>query len=312
MLINNITVSDRNTDPPVLSKVGLRLFFLQDGDYFDPYQISSVSIFKASDNYSPSTVLNTDELIASSVSSNILMNFRNSSPLTSHSSFDPSNFTGSGESGIYRLNKGDYAVILDGINNQQGYLNLFGINQTIPNSVSNIGDYMDVWTVKMVAGSELETVFNYFTLTTGNFQTVTEPLMFRVRNRLLNNSIVLGSKVDIKINSEITVESPITEETKNTLKNYIVRNASIEIVKLNNETNLPARVTVSSFADTSSLTKIANNNLISFTWDTELLKTHPQAFAGNLAGIKGTYYVQAKFNLFNERIISPPMHLTVE
>lgn len=312
MLINNITVSDRNTDPPVLSKVGLRLFFLQDGNYFDPYQISSVSIFKASDNYSPSTVLNTDELIASSVSSNILMNFSNSSPLTSNQSFNVSNYGGNGEYGIFRLNQGEYVVILDGINEQEGYLNLYGINQTIPNAVSTIGDYMDVWTVKMVEGSELETIFNYFTLTTGNFQTITEPIMFRVRNRLLNNSIVLGSKVDIKINSEITVESTISEETKNTLKNYIVRNASIEIVKLNNETNLPARVVVSSFEDTSSLTKVATNNLITFTWDTELLKTHPEAYEGNLAGIKGTYYVQAKFNLFNERIISPPMHLTVE
>jgi len=312
MLINNINVNDRVNNPPILSKVGLKVLFLQDGEYFDPYQISAVSIFKASTNFEPSTILNTDELISSGVSGNILMNFENSSAFTNNAAFDASNYGGNGEYGIYRLNEGEYVVILDGINDQSGVLNLFGLNETIANTVSNIGDFMDVWTVKMFAESEFETVFNYFTLTRGNVQTITEPIMFRTRNRLLNNTIQLGSKVDVKIATDLTIESNLNEEVKNTIRDSVIRSASVQISKLNNEVNLPARVTVSSFTDTSALTRITANDTIVFTWDTDLLKLHEEALAGNLGSIKGVYTIQAKYNLFNERIITPLMHLTVE
>lgn len=312
MLINNITVNDRQNNPPVLSKVGLRVFFLQDGQYADPYEISSVTIFNAASNFHPSTILTSDELISSAVSSYIRMNFSNYSAITSHSSFDPSGYTGAGEPNIYRLGVGDYVAILDGISNQSGVLNLFDLNQTIANTVSNIGDFIDVWTVKMVAGSEFETVLNYFTLTRGNFFTLTEPVMFRTRHRLLNNSIVLGSKVDVKIGTEITIESKITEEIKNAIQEQVIKSASVEITKLNNEINLPSRVTVSSYENTSGLTRITSNDTIVFTWDTDLLKLHPQAMLGNLGSIKGMYTIQAKYNLFSERIISPLLHLTVE
>ena len=312
MLINNINVNDRVNNPPILSKVGLKVLFLQDGEYFDPYQISAVSIFKASANFEPSTILNTDELISSGVSGNILMNFENSSAFTNNAAFDASNYGGNGEYGIYRLNEGEYVVVLDGINDQSGVLNLFGLNETIANTVSNIGDFMDVWTVKMFAESEFETVFNYFTLTRGNVQTITEPIMFRTRNRLLNNTIQLGSKVDVKIATDLTIESNLNEEVKNTIRDSVIRSASVQISKLNNEVNLPARVTVSSFTDTSALTRITANDTIVFTWDTDLLRLHEEALAGNLGSIKGVYTIQAKYNLFNERIITPLMHLTVE
>jgi|SanBayMetagenome_1026888.scaffolds.fasta_scaffold28457_1 hypothetical protein len=313
MLINNISVNDRFTNPPELSKVGLRVFFLQDGQYFDPYQISAVSLFKASDNYSPEHLLDSEELISSSVSSHILMNFANSSADTSNVAFNPSSYLGTGQYGIYRLGIGDYVAVYDGIVDQSGVLNLFGLNQTIENTVSNIGDFIDVWTVKMFQSSEFETVINYFTLTRGNIQTLTEPIMFRTRNRLFNNTIQLGSKVDVKIGTDLTIENTaLAEEVRNTIRDSVINNASIEIVKLNNEVNLPARVTVSSFADTSALTRITQGDTIVFTWDTELLKNINQALMGNLGSIKGTYYIQAKYNLFNERILSPLMHLTVE
>lgn len=312
MLINNINVNNRQDNPPVLSKVGLRVLFMQDGQYFDPYQISAVSIFKESLTFAPSSILDTEELISSSVSSYILMNFSNPSPFTSHESFNPSSYTGLGESKIYRLNLGEYVAVLDQVEDQSGTINLWGSNQTIANAVSNIGDYVDVWTVKMFAESKLETIFNYFTLTRGNIQTITEPIMFRTRNRLLNNVIQLGSKVDIKIATDLTIESNLNEEVKNTVRNSVIRSASVEISKLNNEINVPAKVTVSSFSDTEALTRITSNDTIVFTWDTDLIKTHEEALAGNLGSIKGVYTIQAKYNLFNERIVTPLMHLTVE
>jgi len=315
MLINGTLVNERHNNPPVLSKTALRIFFMQDGQYFDPYQISAVSIFASSKTYSPETVLNSEELInASAVSASFLMNFANSSPNTADSSFNVSNYTGNGASGIYRLGIGQYAVILDGVSNQSGVINLYGINQVIKNSVSNIGDFVDVWTVNMVAGSELETIFNYFKLTRGNFFTITEPIMFRTRSKLVNNSIVMGSRVDLKIDTEITIEnSNISEEIKNVIKDQIIQSAALEIYKINEEApNVPSRVTVSSFTDTSSLVTVTSDNTILFNWDTNLLKSHPQALLGNFAGVNGVYAVQAKYNLFNERILSPLMHLTVE
>ena len=313
MLINNISVNDRYTNPPVLSKVGLRVFFIQDGQYFDPYQISAVSLFKESSNYAPDSILDSEELLASSISSLILMNFSNSSADTTNVAFNPSSYLGTGQAGIYRLGLGDYVAVYDGLADQSGTLNLFGLNQTIDNTVTNIGDFMDVWTVKMFADSEFETIFNYFKLTRGNVHTLTEPILFRARNRLYNNSIQLGSKVDIKIGTELTIENyQLAEEVRNTIRDSVINNAAIQIVKLNNEVNLPARVTVSSFNDTSALTRITEGDTIVFNWDTELLKIHNEALAGNLGSIKGTYYIQAKYNLFNERILSPLMHLTVE
>lgn len=312
MLIGAVQANDRFNNPPQLSKVGLQVFFMQDGQYQDPYQISAVSIFKASKTYNPETILNADELIASSVSGSILMNFANSSADVTNAAFNVSNCA-AGASGIYRLSKGQYAVLLDGEVSQSGVINLYGNNSVVKNTVSNIGDYVDVWTVKMVAGSELETIINYFTLTRGNFFTITEPLLFRSRTRLLNNSVVLGSKVDLKIDTEITVENKnITDEVKNVITEAAVRSPSIEIYKLNDETNLPARVTVSSYSDTSSLTTINSGDTIVFTWDTEELKTHPQALLGKFGGIVGMYAIQVKYSLFNQRIVSPLMHLTVE
>jgi len=315
MLINATPVNERHSNPPVLSKTALRVFFMQDGSYADPYEISSVSIFKSSANFEPSSILGSDELISSGVSGSILMNFSNSSADPEDSSFNTTGYTGAGEPNIYRLRTGEYAVILDGVNDQLARLNLFGLTDySFANAVSNVGDFIDVWTVKMVADSEFETVINHFTLTRGNFFTITEPIMFRTRARLMNNTITLGSKVDVKIATELTIENPnLSEDVKNVIKDSVVRNPAIEIVKINEEPlNVPSRVVVSSFADTSSLMTTTAGDTLVFTWDTDELKKHPEALLGNFAGIKGIYAIQARYTVLNERILSPLMHLTVE
>ena len=75
-LINTTEVVDRNNRPQVQSKVMLRTFFINDGVYQDPYAISSVQLFKRANNLSPSSVLNTDGLIASSnASTQTIMGF---------------------------------------------------------------------------------------------------------------------------------------------------------------------------------------------------------------------------------------------
>lgn len=314
MLLNNIQISDRHNRPAVLEKVGLQAFFLVDGQYADPYQISAVTIFSRSANLSPSTVLDsTTQLIDSGVSSIIKMNFCNSAALTNDSSFNASNYSGGQTaSGIFRTGVGKYIVILDGTISLEGKLNLFNLNEAITNKADATGDYLDVWTVKMAAGSDFQTVINDFTLRKGGFTVLTEPLMLKARSRLINNKITLGSKADIKIGTSIAVENTgIDESIKNLLRENVITSGAIEIVKINEAANLPAKVTVSAFSDTSALVQMSADNVMIFTWDTGTLANHAQVAAGNFDSTRGVYAIRAKYSLFNEVLITDPMYLTL-
>ena len=315
MQLNNINYSDRHSRPSVLEKVGLQAFFLSDGQYADPYQISAVTIFSRAVNLYPSSVLDsTTQLIdTSSVSGSILMNFCNSAALTTDVAFNASNYSGGQTaSGIYRTGVGKYIVILDGTINLSGTLNLDGASTKIANTADATGDYIDVWTVKMVQGSELQTVLNDFTLRKGGFTVITEPLMIKAKSRLVNNKVVLGSKVDLKIATDIHVENTnIDESIKNLLRENVVTSGSIEIQKLNEATNLPARVTVSSYSDTSALVSLTADNVLVFTWDTNQLTTHSQLTSGNFDSTRGVYAIRAKYSIFNETIVTDPMYLTL-
>lgn len=314
MLLNNIPISDRHNRPAVLEKVGLQAFFLVDGLYADPYQISAVTIFSRTANMSPSTVLDsTTQLIDSGVSSVIKMNFCNSAALTSDSCFNASNYSGGQTaSGIYRTGVGKYIVVLDGTTDLEGKLNLFDLDEVITNDANSTGDYIDVWTIKMAAGSEFQTVINEFTLRKGGFTVITEPLMLKAKSKLINNKITLGSKADIKIGTSIAVEnSTVDEAIRNLLRENTITSGSIEIVKLNEAGNLPAKVTVSSFAQTSNLTSMSADNVLIFSWDTSNLSTHPELLAGNFDSTRGVYSIRAKYTLFNEVLITDPMYLTL-
>jgi hypothetical protein len=298
-----------------LEKVGLQAFFLSDGQYVDPYQISAVTIFSRSANLYPSSVLNsTTQLInTTSVSGSMLMNFCNSSAYTSSVAFNASNYTGGQTaSGIYKTGVGKYIVILDGTINLAGVLNIDGLSSTIENAAETTGDYIDVWTIKMAQGSELQTVINEFTLRKGGLTVITEPLMIKAKSRLVNNKVTLGSKVDLKIATDIHVENTnIDESIKNLLRENVVTSGSIEIQKINEAANLPARITVSAFSDTSALVGITADNVLLLTWDTNQLQTHPQLSAGNFDSIRGVYAIRAKYSIFSETIVSDPMYLTL-
>lgn len=314
MQLNNITYNDRHNRPSVLEKVGLQAYFLVDGQYADPYQISSVSIFSRNSNLYPSSILdNYTQLIDQTVSGSILMNFCNSSVDTSNTAFNPTNYSGGQTaSGIYKTGVGKYVVILDGTINLSGSINLYGANTVIANKTSATGDYLDVWTVKMAQGSELQAVINEFTLRKGGFTVITEPLMLKSKSRLVNNKVTLGSKVDLKIATDIHVENTkIDESIKNLLRDNVITSGSVEIQKVNDANNLPARVSVSSFADTSALVSMSADNVMILTWDTSTLSNHPQVLLGNFDSTRGVYAIRAKYSIFGETIITDPMFLTL-
>lgn len=313
MQLNNIGINDRNNRPTVASKVGLQCIFISDGKLTDPYEISSVTIFQRSINFYPSSVLNVDtQLIdTENVSGSILMNFHNTVALTDDPVFDVSNYNGIfTDDGIYRISEGRYIVVLDGTLAQQGEITLDGLEEPIVNKASATGDYIDVWTIKMYEGSEPQTVINEFSLRKGGFTTITEPLMLKTKSRLFNNKVTLDSKVDIKIGTDIHVENTqIDSSIKNLLRENVITNAAVEIQKHNESSNLPARITVSSFADTSASISVTADNVIILNWDTTQLKTHPQL--ENFGSLRGVYAIRAKFDVLHEQIVSDPMYLTL-
>lgn len=317
MKINGNQVVTRHERPTVLGPTALLLYFINDGQYTDPYEISGVSIFKASDNQFPSSVITSDGEVDLAASSKVLMQFSTSSSLTSdQAAFDPSNYRptthGSEASGIYKLDVGKYACVLNQNSvTPSGVFNLSGAS-IIPNRVSSTGDYLDVWTVKRVAGSNLDTIINEFTLTEDRFFGVTEPLLFRVATRLENNNIVLGSKVDLKFTNEFTLENAnIDRSIVNLFKQSLVTDPMLEIIKKNQDRNLPARVEVSGYSDTSGSVDTTSEDTVVFTFDTEALKTHPRLLDGTLGSMTGTYVVRLKFNALNQTIVSNDMAFIV-
>jgi hypothetical protein len=316
MLLNNTNINDRNNRPVVLSRVGLQAFFLSDGQYTDPYEISAVTIFQRPANLYPNSVLNSDtQLIdTSAVSGSILMNFSNSSADVTNRSFDASNYlaTPTTTSGIFKTGVGKYVVVLDGSINSSGVIKFDGLNELIPNSASATGDYIDVWTVTWAAGSLPQTVINEFNLRKGGFTVLTEPLMLKVKSRLINSKITLGSKVDIKIASDVHVENTqVDDSVKNLLRENVITSGAIQIEKVNEGAYLPAHVTVSSYANTSGSIDITADNVMVFNWDTSTLSTHPQLVAGNFGSIQGVYAIRAKYKVFGETLITDPMYLTL-
>jgi hypothetical protein len=314
MQLNGISYSARSSRPHVLSRVGLFAHFIGDGQYVDPYQISAVTIFAAVNNYNPSSVIDSNGEVDITASASILMNFANSAALTSDSSFNTSNYTpGTTASGIFKTATGKYIVILDGTVNLSGNINLSGLNTPIANGVSAASDYIDIWTVRLVEGSDLTTFINNFTLKRGVFTVLTEPVRVSVYNKLVNNRVVLGSSKHIKVTTDVNFENKhIDSSLTNTIKDSIVVSASMLIEKLNEDSNLPSRVTVSGYTDTSALTEIASDNTISLLFDTNGLSTHPRTLDGTLGSLRGAYQARVKYTVFDEIIVSQPLVFIVE
>lgn len=310
MRINDNKVTTRHERPTVQGATALILYFINDGQYVDPHSISGVSIFAASDNQFPSSVITSDGEIDPDTSGQILMHFSGPGVVAGNTAYDASNYDANSlASSVYKLDTGKFAcVLLDNVTLPSGVFNLSGSDTTIRNRVSSTGSYLDVWSVKRTAGSDIDTIINDFTLTEDRFFSVTEPLLFRVATRLENNFLVLGSKVDLKFTNEFTLENAnIDRSIVNLFKESLVTEPMIEIYKKNQDRNLDARVEVSGYSDTSGFLDTTSEDTVIFTFDTEALKTHPRMLDGTLGSMTGTYVVKLKFNALNQTIVSNDM-----
>ena len=318
MLINSYTIVDRNNRPNISQRVGLRTFFINDGAYVDPYEISSVLLFKESDTLTPKTVIGAENL----VSSTPLMAFAASSltaaPQTitvgdvGSSAFDPSSYTpATNASGIYRIKTGEYVVVLDETLDLSGW-DYTNSTMVAASSLSSVGNYVDLWTVKLDAASKYQVITNRFNLHEDTFFAITEPLLITTSNNLINKHVRLGEKVDLKITTETTLQNgTIDQSIQNIFKDSVITGGMVEIKKVNRDTNYDGPFTVKSFAATDGLVDVTKDNTLILSWDTSELNTLAAFVAGTFGSITGTYSVQVKYNLMNELIISPLFYLTV-
>ena len=309
MKLNEHTLVDRGNRPTVLQRVGLQTFFVNDGVYVDPFEVSSVMIFKKSDLNSNNIAdtIGSDGLVLSTASP--YMRFAPSGDASAVESFDPDEYTADNDgfaSSIFRTDVGKYVCVLDGI------IDLSGTWQDLPlpNTASSVEDYVDVWTVRLVEGSTFQTLINNFHLYGDTVFTITEPLLLQTRTHLANRHLNLGSKMNLKMTNEITVENGnIDDSIISIFRESAITDPSVQVVKLNEDVNLASRVTVSSFDDTSTFTSITSDNTIVFSLDTGGLQNILNSSNGGAA--TGTYTIQAKFNLIDEVVYSPLFHFIV-
>jgi hypothetical protein len=236
------------------------------------------------------------------------MHFQASSSYTSNTpAFSTSNYSAnSTASGIYKLGTGQYAVVL-----APSVSSVFA-GTSFVNKASAVDTYIDVWTIKFSPDTDFKTYINEFKLHDDTLFTLTQPLLVTTNNKLRNKHIKLGSKVDISISTEFNIgNKDIDSSITNIFKDSVITDASIQIVKLNEDYTLPARVIVSSFANTSAVTDITSDSTILFNWDTTALYTLAAVQNGTFGSLTGAYQIQVKYNLLNQTILSDYLNLIV-
>lgn len=320
MQLNGVSIVDRHNRPTVIQKVAIRSFFINDGEYYDPADISGVTIFKKSANETPNSILDNNVIAGTVDATSILAQFEASSHASAGGACSPEMYNPldlSSLSGVYRVKKGEYVCILDGTQLQKGTYTFYGsstppnTNLVITNKASSVDDYIDVWTLKFNATSDYQSLINQFHLYDDTFFSVTQPVLLTTRNRLVNKHLTLSSIENLKITTNVTIENrDLDTSIKNIFKDSAITSAMVWVEKINEDSmSLPAHVMVSGYSDTSSTVDITGDNTIIWRFDTTTLATHPNV--ASFGGLTGTYRVTAKYGLLNETIITVPYYFTI-
>jgi hypothetical protein len=343
MDLNGTSLTDRHNNPSVIGPVAIKTRFYLDGQPKEPYDVSSVTIFSKLTNASPNSIVDatTGIIKADQPISTVLMNFAISGGIgpTQHGPHNAEkalnviqervtqeNLEGSPQflawfppyskspqaSGIYRTNDGEvgtYVAVLAGGAELSGAFG-GGVGSTeggteIPNGASSVQEYIDVWTVKMQRSLPYQLFINTFKLSNTNYLSIPEPLLLTPSNRLVNKHVTLGSTVDLKITTAMTVNNKnLDEATKNILQDYSIAGASVKIQKINEGStsiNPHEEVTVGGFVDATTVT---GDNTIIYSF---ILDEIPTLVGGQV----GTYAITAKYDFIGETIVTPPFYFSV-
>ena len=215
-------------------------------------------------------------------------------------------------SGILRLGIGDYLVVLDGTLDLSGAYYLNSSSVEVQNQCSAVQDYIDVWTVKFAQNSNYQDMINNFTLYNDVFQAITEPVIFTATNRLVNKHVNLGSQIDLKVTTEITVQNRSLEPaTKSILEQSAIRNAQFKLQKINEGTvNLPSRVTIKDYPDTSGLVTLTSDNTMLYSLNTQTIAATDTI--STLGGVTGTYALTCAYSILDQNYVQGPFFFEIK
>jgi predicted transcriptional regulator len=161
----------------------------------------------------------------------------------------------------------------------------------------------------MTEGSDWSTYINHFELFDNAYIAITEPLNIHTRHKLYNKQVQLGSKTDLKVSTEFTLQNQnIDESIRNTFKQTSIQNARVVIRKNNDDINLPSRVLITSSTDVS----ITADNTIIYSLDTTNITAVSPFVNSDIGNHRGTYSLQVEYTLFSEKIVSPLMYFIVK
>lgn len=317
MQLNGTKLTDRYNRPSVLGKTALRVIFMNDGTFVDPYDVSSCIVFNKLANAAPSSILDAEtSLIKDSVSSLALMAFSpsgetgidhdgQSGRVTSlnlgwvaESSYTPA----VNASGIYRTGVGEYVAVLDGTLALSGELN--GVE--VKNGASAVDNYIDVWTVKMTEDSEYQVFINNFHLYNDNYIALTEPLLLSTKNRLVTKHVNLDSVTDLKVTTSMVVENKnLDDSVRNIIQDFSISGAKIKLEKINEDSAVAPRENIYDFVDADSVT---GDNTIIFRLDAD---QNGLVLGGLRGSVTGTYALTVKYGFMGQIIVSEPFYFTV-
>lgn len=313
MNLNDLGLVDRSNRPSVDSAILVRCFFSNDGSFVDPDSILSVSIFPRSADLYPESLLNSEGLLdPSTIQTKAVAHYETVNGTLNNNTVNPITSYLTGSNNIFKNVTGEYFVALNNITPTPFAGAILGstVFGEFANALTYPGEYIDAWIIRYPGSSNYKVVFNSLSVYNDTFYATTEPLLIKTYNNLVTKRIQLGSKKDLKITTEFTVENRNLDQTlKNLFKSALAVNPKIKIEKLNDDSNLPARVTVFDYSDTVDRVRTTSENTFVFTWDTDELKTHSQLLEGNLGNMRGVYTVTAQYDLLNERIITPQMYV---
>ena len=307
--INNVSFAERWDKPAVGSKVALTALFYNDGQLVDPVDVSAVTLYKY-DSYASSALFDAVNLPSASP----LMNFAPSGETPGDADTYTANWgdpVGAGgldyqyASGIFKLGTGKYVapVRLD-----KGLSGSFR-NEVLDASTNLSGavSYIDVWSVKLLPGSQYQAFIHRWSLYEDTFFSVTEPLLVKTSTTLANKHVRYGEKIDLVAPVEVTIENRnISQSIINVLKSTLVTSGAFKITKVNDNTSLDGPFTVSGWSDTSSTVEVTSDGTLIFSWDTNQIPT-----SSTFGEAKGTYAVQVLYWANGQKIISPRFYVSV-
>lgn len=292
-IFNNYQVTPRFNRPSATGQTLLEFHYIKGGEYFSPYAIQSVHIFKDTDNGSADNWLDLSSSseqygqVDSSHNSKVVAYFQDEAFETTYTL---------SSNRIYKRRDGVYGIVL-----MEGLTWRFPTDsaetiRTFTNA--QVGKYWDIWTVRDTLESHPVTYIHSFELFEDTIVSLTEPLMVTTSQKLVQKYINKNSKTDLHITSTHTVNNTnITSDIKNIFNSAILSNAQIRIIHLKDDTTSgPSYSETVPWTDAGVI--INSDDTIIYNWDTEFVDL-------------GVYELQVKSTFLNQTIMSDKFNLVV-